>query len=377
MQSKFNIKTLNSFLFSFFIFQYAFCAPISLFIGNTVPVVVTTLLGGFIVILNNWNKIDSSLYLFICCFLMILIGQFLCYPDLSNGTLNVISSFISIGIVFSFVGAISIDSSIVMKYCKNMAIINYFFLFLFFQKKLMSGVDGDLSMRFGYALLPSLIFFLYEIINNRSRLYVVLFVLGFMQVFIWGARGAVLVLLLFYILYLVYNNKLNKYWILFLLVLYLFRGIWVDLILAIVENIPFETRKLHNYLTMLTIGVAESSSGRDVIYNEAIQLFQTNIWGCGVGFYNEGASGRYPHNLFLEVAVEWGILGLLVVFCMIVVFLYKLYVEKNMVNKNVMLILFTIMFGRLLVSSSYWERPEFWMCLGMFLFTQRKEIVVC
>lgn len=333
MQLKINIITLNSFFISFFIFQYSFCAPLSLYIGNEIPVVISTLLGGGIIGYYNWNKVSLHLYLFLAIFLVLLILQFLYNSNLSDGTLKIILFFISIGMIFSFIGSIPIDACLVERYCKKMAIINYVLLFVFFQKKLMLGLGGDLSMRFGYALLPSLIFFLYEIINNKSKWLGFLCILGLIQILIWGARGAILVLLLFGVLYIIYNHKLNRYCILFLLILFFCGEYIINILLFVIKNIPFETRKLYNYLTMLTVGLAESSSGRDVIYNEAIELFQSNIWGYGVGFYSEGDSGKYPHNLFLEIAVEWGIMGIFVICCLIVFFLYRLYKEKDILKK--------------------------------------------
>jgi len=56
------------------------------------------------------------------------------------------------------------------------------------------------------------------------------------------------------------------------------------------------------------------SSGRTQIYVESLNLIQDNLWtGVGLGkyiFYNAQGQ-RYPHNLFLEVTVESGLLGLL------------------------------------------------------------------
>jgi len=68
------------------------------------------------------------------------------------------------------------------------------------------------------------------------------------------------------------------------------------------------------------------SSGRTQIYVESLNLIQDNLWtGVGLGkyiFYNAQGQ-RYPHNLFLEVTVESGLLGLLLLMIIVSVVMWQ------------------------------------------------------
>ena len=376
MKLTFKLKRVNSFLFSFFLFQYSFCAPLSLYIGNQIPVIISTVFGGAVMIFGNVNKIDRRFYLYTMIFLSILLIQFLLYPDIQDGTLSVILFFLSIGILFLFIGCCEVDYAVVEKYCIYLAVISYFLLCVFFQRRLIFAMDEDVSMRFGYALLPSLIFFLYQIILKKTLVFYVLFLLGFIQLFIWGSRGCMLSLMLFYLLYVVYNKKITFSFISILFFILLVRDFLIELLLCFIRFLPFETRKIANYLTMFTEGLVKSSSGRDKLYESAWNLFCSNPWGYGAGYYNS-ALRSYPHNLFLEIAVEWGILGASCAIIYFFIYLYRVYKIKYSIEKNIIIAFSAIMLGRLLVSSSYWERPEFWMCLGVVFLGVRfnKKVV--
>ena len=96
------------------------------------------------------------------------------------------------------------------------------------------------------------------------------------------------------------------------------------------------------------------NSGRTQIYVESLNLIQDNLWtGVGLGkyiFYN--AQGhRYPHNLFLEVTVESGLLGLLLL--MIIVSVVMWQGSSKTLRNNPYAYLSYIAFVSLLVATQF------------------------
>ena len=194
----------------------------------------------------------------------------------------------------------------------------------------------------------------------------------------WGSRGTLLAIALFYLINLLKRGN----WLLLIVLLLLIVISW-DLIMLVLENIVYMVaditgaRKIES-LIRLASGEAEmleASSGRDVLYMRSIQLFKENPFGCGVGYWSEDPvmNGLYPHNIFLQVATEFGVIGLVSLLTLIAVVTIRLFrLDEESFAFGGML--FAIAIGRLLISSSYWERPEFWLLLGAFVFNSKTTI---
>ena len=85
--------------------------------------------------------------------------------------------------------------------------------------------------------------------------------------------------------------------------------------------------------------------------------------------------GLYPHNILLEIAVEFGILGILIFSIILVTIIIKLF-RLDLFSFFPYAALFSICFGRLMVSSTFWSRPEFWLIVSVFLFnTPQKQVL--
>ena len=113
----------------------------------------------------------------------------------------------------------------------------------------------------------------------------------------------------------------------------------------------------------------DSSSGRDVLYERSLKLFFENPFGNGVGYWATDSvmNGLYPHNIFLQVASELGIIGLLT----LLILTGFSVVRITRLKRDAFLfwaMLFSITYARLFVSSNFWERPEFWLLTGAMLF---------
>ncbi len=134
-------------------------------------------------------------------------------------------------------------------------------------------------------------------------------------------------------------------------------------------DLGYETYSIIKLRMMIQDGISESSSGRDFLYQSFLELFYENpIFGNGIGITNE-LWDVTPHNLFLQILVEFGILGMFVFILLACGFLYVLLKIRKVNNELFLIlgILFSVSFGRLLVSSDLWLRQEFWLFLSMVI----------
>ena len=108
-------------------------------------------------------------------------------------------------------------------------------------------------------------------------------------------------------------------------------------------------------------------SGRESLYPKAIDMFiDKPIFGHGpMAFLSKSGTGMYPHNLFLECLVDYGLVGLMVFIIFLSFIIFK-YIKSFELNKNILLIafLFISTLIELQVSGSFMANPRFWFFIG-------------
>lgn len=111
----------------------------------------------------------------------------------------------------------------------------------------------------------------------------------------------------------------------------------------------------------------EGSSGRDVVYSNAIDLIiQKPLFGYGLfGFWD--ISG-YPHNLFLEILLNGGIVYLVFFIFVIVILLIKLLkMIKYKPDNKLLMVLLLYPLTMLMFSGTYMVNAQMWFILA-FIF---------
>ena len=109
-------------------------------------------------------------------------------------------------------------------------------------------------------------------------------------------------------------------------------------------------------------------------YRDAIENFiQKPLIGVGVGMfsYEHGSKGAYPHNIFLEIAAEYGLIGI-IIFWPFLIYLFYLALKliKNIPLGNLFLIIpfwFLIIFSDAMVSGSIANNRNIWLFAAIIL----------
>lgn len=109
------------------------------------------------------------------------------------------------------------------------------------------------------------------------------------------------------------------------------------------------------------------SNGRFELYDMSKQMIKDNpLFGYGVGFYEKVTHVIYPHQIFLELMISFGIFGLIIYIRPIVLYIKKTINDSDNGSYSFNVMLFTSMFLPLLFSSSFWLLPGFWY---LFFYT--------
>lgn len=240
-------------------------------------------------------------------------------------------------------------------------------------------VKGTLigNMEISYSILPLAIFSLYIFIEDKKIINLLIFVISFFIIVSFGSRGPLLCLLVYLILFLIMNLKKHKWLFGLLIILSVFTVFNFKTILY--KSIDFlaahnvESRTLYK----IKNGDITNDTGRSRIHQVVYELIdQHQAIGVGLGVeritinekiyaMNKDMSSCYPHNLFLELIVQYGLfIGIILSFS-IVFLIIKAMLKAKGKRRDFLIILFSIEFIRLMISSSYIVSILFFYLIGI------------
>lgn len=235
------------------------------------------------------------------------------------------------------------------------------------------GYEDGILMTMSYRVLPYICSSFYVFVDKENKLLLRLLSLSVFAVYsflliIMGARGAIASILIFVSLcYVVDANtskKKIKRSIVFIICISLLLILFNPLIISLYnffESHGINSRSITRIYYAQIFG-GDLSAGRNDIYSMAINdFFSSPIWGNGIGSF-DSYKGTYPHNIFLQLMVEGGLLFLvpfLIVFFKGIKVIFTLDFNSSY-NKMLMLILCSGVV-RLFFSSFLWGSHFCWL----------------
>ena len=364
------MRNINSILMSVFMFQYGLFIPFSLVFGGQYMTVFFTFIFVFYAVIYHQIRFNISILLLI---LIPTFTLFLKFPFEYNVLeidvlLEMLVSFLTIGLSGILLGTLRIDFRVFAKYCYIVAWLN--FCLIFYVPFTQIYGDSINYMRLGYALTPIVLVSLYSFLDGGGIRALILFSLSFLELILFGARGSLLTVILFSVLYFFFVSHASRFnkviFILFSSVFFFVFSVLLSDVVDFYYLLDIDSY-LVNKLLYLFDGktIAESSSGRDEIWAAAMdRIFENPLFGSPINssFVDTGSS--YYHNIFLDILVKFGVFGFLLSVLIISFVFLKAFGMGEKVHKFTLLFLFVVPFGRLLVSSSFWQRPEFWLLIS-------------
>jgi hypothetical protein len=232
---------------------------------------------------------------------------------------------------------------------------------------------GTYSMSLSYYMLLPTIMYLDELLDKLSLKAFFISAVSLLVILALGSRGAVLCILVFVALkHIRFDLKMNY-----------FRAIYYVFSLGTIIIIYMNLDRIFAFLyrTLLGYGINSRSlnlflreevslSGRDRLFENVYQeVFNNPFLGIGIGGDRRILGGGYVHNIFLEIAANFGIIFGAVLIMFLILLIIKCLLIKDNGKYSVFTIWISIGFAHLMVSSSYLTDIKFWIMLGLIIST--------
>lgn len=223
----------------------------------------------------------------------------------------------------------------------------------------------------GYLVNYSLIGLLIGVFYFRKKkMWIPL--LGVMgMIVMYANKGSVIAAVALVLSCILYSGKTTVRRVCLLLVLSVIAVFWKEILLFLIdlsESMGIESYSMETFRIMLGKNANYVYSQRTDLWDGAMVMIERSPFvGSGVGAF-ERRYGIYPHNLFLEITVTFGVIGLILfaIFLINAILYWKNCdsIELKMFQAGV----FISMLIRLQFSDTFWAVPFFWICWGIYLY---------
>jgi len=231
------------------------------------------------------------------------------------------------------------------------------------------------NMRMGYMALVPLVNLAYNAIKGRQESmripYTILAVIMLWMVLITGARGPLLCVVIFAFMYLMFCidyrfKRATKVGIVILFVIlgYLcINSTFIAMVGTLFSRIGISSRSINAMIS----GVLLDNNGRAILQERAFSLIsEGGPFGYGFCASRYLYSGSYPHNLFLEILIDFGYVGGSIIILLIFLGIWRYLLNvKDKEWRFMFIALVSCAFGKLFVSSSLWVDTLFWEALAI------------
>lgn len=118
------------------------------------------------------------------------------------------------------------------------------------------------------------------------------------------------------------------------------------------------------------------TSGREDLYSFSIQTIKNNYFlPVGFGYFSSHTEFEYPHNVILELLLDFGFLGIFIFIGLLIVVLVTLS-KSDKKNKFIILLFLSFSLSRLFVSSSFWLESSLWIVFGFVTNNRTRRIKI-
>lgn len=370
-----NIKSneyLNEFIFTYFLFNFALLKPLNNYFNkySTIILLINMVIIMFFNLKNNKidiKKFNFNLLILILSILLInLVDSLFFYNEYS---LKYIYDFFLYGIISIYLFSYVDNYKKVLEYYAKFSVIIFFIYFL---DPLFGYRLSSTYMNFGLiAMLPTFIgLYMYRNLFKMNK-FLFIELLAFIELIMFANKGAILSAILFVLIIKSINFKYVRFK-LFKIISYVFVIILISLnlekILILLQNLSIKygvsSYSLNTLLAYLEVGNNISLNSRVGLWENAYKMFyEKPILGNGVGSYQSNF-GIYTHNIFLDVLVFYGFIGIFILLYLILKSLMKIK-YSNIYFKYFGYTMFVLWFPTLLLSSNFYVNYYFWVFIAL------------
>lgn len=292
------------------------------------------------------------------------------------------SIFLYDALLYYFVGAVLDFESLKrpMYYVSLTTLyVSFFWFFLF---NISGGIDfdnGGGGMSTAYALLPHLIFVVWNLLEKSNVLDTIAVILGSITLLSMGNRGSIVAFMIFVILFLLVFKQYKKYKIgnkiltvAVFGILYCFLDSIILILGLAVATLGGNMRVIEKFSN--TIDLIDDSGRADIRENiiDSIEI------SYGYGFAgDQGLVGTYSHNLFIEWAISFGIIIAGILIIALIFLSVKAYKKSATHDQKMFIVILLCCSFKLMVSGTYLSDALFFFMIGFFVRQVRNKGESC
>lgn len=370
-------------LFVLFLFQFGLLLPFTPLLAHNILIsIFTAILTLYALAFRLFHITRSAIFLFFIPLFSILVKLPFEYDVVGEGSnvgIQFLVGFLTIGVAGILFGTVRFPVAYFFKVANKVAWINFLLIGLIPFTPLYGASELSINyMKYGYAMLPIVLIAYTNIVRGHTSITQWgLFLCSLLSMIVFGARGALLTFVLFFLVSFLFLNRVKFVWKL-LLSLGIFLGIFalpnlLTQIIPILDQYGVSSYSISKYSELLSgSNVMDTSSGRNFLYEYAyLRISEHPLLGNPFNscYVDTGGDFYYYHNIFLDLLVNYGILITLLLFLYLLYIIRGIFTKCTLDEKYLIAILFIVPFGRLMVSSSFWLRPEFWLFLSYSINT--------
>lgn len=334
---------------------------------------ITIMLSFFYIIqLLSWKDV-------VCVLLVSLIYlvQIVLYPENGAHLWSIAGSFFTSVLPIYFIG-VCFDSEKNLRLLYLTSLVNVWAFVIFYLPTGSAGLGDQAEyasfLSRAYALLPQLLMVVGYWFKKPGVINIATGIVGFAFLLMCGNRGSVVLFLLFIAAGVLFLTEKK-------------RGLVSAVVLAVCALIAYFFEYLVMVLNVwftqlgmstriferLLSGDFLQSAGRDVITEELwTAIWEKPVFGHGLAADRTMVSS-YAHNLAIEIWISFGVfLGSLLLILICFVMIRGWLASKTRESRIVFLVLLSVGFLKLFLSSSYLQEGMFFMLLGICVGQARK-----
>lgn len=384
-----SIDTKNSLLLVLFIFANVITLPIVRISNNTIFfwLFIISIIVYSLYINKSKFKFKFAI-IFIISTIIFLINALL--VSFTDRVINDYLMFFRYAILSLFFTMFINDYKSFIKYWYKVSIIGLFILNIYIDYYRSTNGYMDYGIGMTYCFIGFSTYLYSNLCKYKFQKLVTLLLLifSFIRILIEGNRSSLIVCVLVLLFYEI--NKFRKSHSLRNLARLMFGGsallyfiINIKNILILVNgymnSIGVYSYSITRYINMLSGGLASlvsESAGRDVIARQAIDLIgKSNLMPNGIGYFSFATGIVYPHNIILEIAIDFGIIGIIsLIIITLLILRKKIYIgKKDKLYKYIVAMIFIYSLTRLMFSGRYLTEPLLWIGIGLVVFYKQKK----
>ncbi len=384
-----SIDSKNSLLLVLFIFANVITLPIVRISNSTIFFWLFDI--GIIVysLYINRSRFKSKFTIIFIISTIIFLMNSLLVP-FTDRVINDYLMFIRYGILSLFFTMFIIDYKSLITYWYKVSIIGLFILNIYigYYRSTKGYMDYGIGMTYCFIGFSTYLYSDLYKYKFQKLVTLLLLIFSFIRILIEGNRSSLVICILILLFYEI--NKFRKSHGLRNLARLIFGGSVLlyfiinlkkilILVNAYMNSIGVYSYSITRYINILSGGLASlvsESAGRDVIARQAIDLIgKSNLMPNGIGYFSFATGIVYPHNIILEIAIDFGIIGIIFLIIITLLILRKnIYIGKNdKLYKYMVAMIFIYSLTRLMFSGRYLTEPLLWVGIGLVVFYKQKK----